>query len=178
MTDETIGRRVARYFSEGVGKDGATVPARPELSGFWAFIRPIFWGSVVICILSFSIALFPLLIADPMRTPELAMRVVLGSFFGALGISSCLVVVAAIFWRWTRRQFGRSQEAEVRAWPRHQFDDAIENSEWEATMSRGWKHAQYRRYIAWLYMERQRTHGVPIPDRIREDVDSRSSGAP
>jgi len=169
-TVETMGRRVACYFSEGVGADGGRVPARPEMVGFWVRLRPLLGGLFVLFFLGFSIALSPQFFVEPTRAPELALLVILGAVACTGGVAGALVVVPAIFWPWTRRQFGRSQEATVREWRQRQFDDAIEKAEREAALPRVTRQAFRRRYIAWLYKERERTHGIPIPDRVRNDV--------
>lgn len=166
----TIRRRVARYFSEGVGADGGRVPAPPEMFGFWVRLRPILGGCFVLFFLGLSIALSPQLFAEPTRAPELALLVILGAVACTGGVAGALVVVPAIFWPWTRRQFGRSQEAKVREWRRRQFDDAIEEAERAAALPRATQRASRRRYIAWLYKEREQTHGVSIPDPVRDDV--------
>lgn len=169
-SDETIGLRVSRYFFEGVGVDGGRVPAPPEMFGFWVRLRPLLVGFFVLFFLGFSIALSPQFFVEPTRVPELALLVILGAVACTGGVAGALVVVPATFWPWTRRQFGRSQEATVREWRQRQFDDAIEKAEREAALPRVTRQALRRRYIAWLYKERERTHGVPIPDRLREDV--------
>lgn len=167
---EAIGRRVTRYFYEGVGEQGTRVPAPPEMLGFWRFLRPMLWGLFVFLTVAFSIALFPQSVSDLGRAPRLALFAVLGAALCAFGVACVLVVVPALFWPWTRRQFGRSREAEVRGWPRRQFDEAIEKAEMEAALPRATYPAARRRYIAWLYKERERAYGVEVPARLHADL--------
>ncbi|MDO8410566.1 MAG: hypothetical protein Q7S93_10970 [Phenylobacterium sp.] len=169
-TGETLGRRVARYFSEGVGAAGARVPASPAVVDLWARIRPAFWGVFAVMLLLSLIGRSAELIDDPAGATEVALFSILSSLLIALGVAGLFVSLRALIWILMRRSFGRSQEAEVRGWPRREFDDAIKTAEKEASMPGARKQRQYRRYIAWLYKERERTHGVPIPERMREDV--------
>lgn len=167
---ESIGRRVTRYFSEGLGEQGARVPAPPEMLGFWRFLRPMLWGFFVLLTVAFVIALFPQSISDLGRAPRLALFAVLGAALCALGVTGVLVVVPALFWPWNRRQFGGSQEAKVRTWSRRQFDDAIDKAEMEAALPHAAHPAARRRYVAWLYKERERAYGVEVPAHLQADV--------
>jgi len=169
-TDETIGRRVARYFSEGVGAAGARVPASPAVVDLWARIRPAFWGVFAVMLLLSWIAGSSEMIDDPAGTTEVAVIAALSSLLIALGVAGLFLSLHALIWILMRRSFGRSQEAEVRGWPRREFDDAIKTAEGAANRSGARRQRKYRRYVAWLYKERERTHGVPIPEGMREDV--------
>ncbi|MBC7169126.1 hypothetical protein [Phenylobacterium sp.] len=131
---------------------------------------PMFRGIFVLVLGGLLIVMSPRLFGDPARAPELALLAILGAALCAFGLTVVLVVVPALFWPWTRRQFGRSQEAEVRAWPRRQFDEAIEKAEREAALPRAPNQAARRRYIAWLYKERERAYGVEIPAHLQADV--------
>ncbi|MDP1643835.1 MAG: hypothetical protein Q8L59_16810 [Phenylobacterium sp.] len=169
-TDETMGRRVARYFSEGVGEAGARVPASPEVFDLWERIRPAFWGVFAVMLLMSLIGESSGMIDDLAGAPEMAVIATVSSLLIALGVAGLFLSLRAIIWILARRSFGRSQEVEVRGWARREFDDAIETAESAANTSGERRQRQYRRHIAWLYKERERTHGVPIPDRLREDV--------